>query len=162
MLWILRSLLYHSSFLSFHYCDADTMRAWTVQFNFVTETEHISDKCLSSEWRLLDDLWVCNGPLKNMSVLPGGEKWEKHSKQRGHGYAWGKPHLFMWQATCHLIQHICGSSNLMHRMEFTYRTPWTHLLYKHRNRYDRKEVNTSVRLALFISGHPKLALFCEK
>ena len=64
MLWILRSLLYHSSFLSFHYCDADTMRAWTIQFNFVTETEHISDKCLLSEWRLLDDLHVCNGPLK--------------------------------------------------------------------------------------------------
>ena len=32
----------------------------------VTETEHISDKFLSSEWRLLDDLQVCNGPLKNV------------------------------------------------------------------------------------------------
>ena len=67
-------------------CNADTLRAWTIKFNFVSGTEHISDKCLSSEWRLLGKLRVCNGPLKNMSVLPGGEKWEKHSKQRDHGY----------------------------------------------------------------------------
>ena len=46
------------------YCNADTMKAWSIKFNFVTETEHISDKCLLSEWRLLDDLHVCNGPLK--------------------------------------------------------------------------------------------------
>ena len=100
-----------------------------IKFNFVTETEHISDKCLSSEWRLLDKLRVCNGPLKNMSVLPGWEKWEKHSKQRDHGYTWGIPHLFKWQATCHLIKHICGSSNLILWVELTYRTPWIHMLY---------------------------------
>ena len=110
-------------------CDADTLRAWTIKFNFVTGTEHISDKCLSSEWRLLDELQVYNGPLKNMSVLPGWEKWEKHSKQRDHGYTWGKPHLFMWQTASHLIKHICGSSTLIHKMELTCRIPWIHILY---------------------------------
>ena len=29
----------------------------------------MSDTCLSSEWRLLDDLQVYNGPLKNMSFF---------------------------------------------------------------------------------------------
>ena len=144
MLCFLHSLLNHSCFLSFNYCYADALKAWTIKFVFATGTEHISDKCLSSEWRLLGKLRVCNGPLKNMSVLPGGEKWEKHSKQRDHGYTWGKPHLLMWQATCHLIEHIYGSLNSIHKMEFTYRTPGTHFLYKHRNRYDRKEVNTSI------------------
>ena len=53
---------------------------------FVTGTEHISDKCSSGEGRVLDDLRVCHVPLKNMSLLPGGEKWEKHSSRRDHGY----------------------------------------------------------------------------
>ena len=135
------TLLYHSYFVSFQFWDADTLKAWTIKFNCVTETEHISDKCLLSKWRLLDDLRVCNGPLKNTSVLPGWEKWEKHSKQ---SYTWGKLHLLMWQAMCHLIKHICGSSNLIYSVELTCRTPWIHVLYKHRNRYDRKEVNTYV------------------
>ena len=81
------TLLYHSYFVSFQFWDADTLKAWTIKFNCVTETEHISDKCLLSKWRLLDDLRVCNGPLKNTSVLPGWEKWEKHSKQ---SYTWRK------------------------------------------------------------------------
>ena len=110
-------------------CDADTLRAWTIKFNFVTGTEHISDKCLSNEWRFLDKLRVCNGPLKNMSVLPGWEKWEKHSKQRDHVYTWVKPHLFKWQAMCHLIKHFCGSSNLIYRMELIYRQSWIKILY---------------------------------
>ena len=63
------TLMHHSYFLSFHYCYADTLKAWTINFIFVTGTEHMSDKCLSSEWRLLDDLQVYNGPLKNMSFF---------------------------------------------------------------------------------------------
>ena len=106
-----------------------TLKAWTIKFNFVTGIEHISDKCLSSKWRLLDDLRVGNGTLKIIPHLPGSEKWEKHSKQRDHGYIWGKPHLFMWHTACHLIKYTGGSSNLIHKMELTYRTPWIHMLY---------------------------------
>lgn len=56
--------------------------------------------------------------------MPVSEKWEKHSKQRDHGYIWGKPYLFMWQTACHRIKHTSGSSNLIHKMELTYRTPY--------------------------------------
>ena len=61
MLCFLHSLLNHSCFLSFNYCYADALKAWTIKFVFATGTEHISDKCLSSEW--------CMGECEDLEIF---------------------------------------------------------------------------------------------